>query len=169
MRRRNASLATIGLALALAACGSSSTYSSGSKPAAPDTAGTVSVGTVGGVANVLVDASGKALYSPAEEADGMVRCTGACTSFWMPLAPGGAVPTTSPGLSLGVISRPDGSQQITASGKPLYTFSEDSPGQLNGNGFTDDFNGMHFTWHVAQADGSTSASTPAASSTGYGY
>jgi predicted lipoprotein with Yx(FWY)xxD motif len=174
MRRRSASLATIGLALALAACGSSSPSSSASKPPAPGTASTVSVGTVGGVANVLVDANGKPLYSPDEEADGMVRCTGACTSFWMPLAPGAAAPTTAPaGLTLGVISRPDGSQQVTASGKPLYTFAEDSPGQLNGNGFADDFNGQHFTWHVIEASGSPSTATPPASraggNAGYGY
>jgi predicted lipoprotein with Yx(FWY)xxD motif len=102
----------------------------------------------------------------------MIRCTGACTSFWTPLAPGATTPSTgSGGPSFGVISRPDGSQQVSADGKPLYTFTEDSPGQLKGNGVADDFNGQHFTWHVVVATGAA-APAPAASSPsggGYGY
>jgi hypothetical protein len=52
-----------------------------------------------------------------------------------------------------VITRPDGGRQVTIDGKPLYTFSEDSPGKATGNGFTDDFGGHHFTWNVIRAGG----------------
>ena len=165
MKRLFGSMAVTGLALALAACGSSGGSSSGAKPG---TSSTVSVASVGGVANVLVDSAGKPLYSPDEEADGMIRCTGACTSFWMPLAPGAGTPNAN-GLTFAVISRPDGSQQVTADGKPLYTFAEDSAGQLKGNGFSDDFNGQHFTWHVAVAGGGAAPTAPASNSSGGGY
>jgi predicted lipoprotein with Yx(FWY)xxD motif len=165
MKRLFGPMAVAGLALALAAC-SSSGGSSSSGAQRPSS--TVSVASVGGVANVLVDAAGKPLYTPDEEADGMIRCTGACTSFWMPLAPGAATPSAN-GLTFAVISRPDGSQQVTADGKPLYTFAEDSPGQLKGNGFADDFSGQHFAWHVVVAGGGAAPTAPASNSSGGGY
>ena len=170
MRRLFGSTAIAGVALALAACGSGGhNASNATHPASAS--GTVSVATVGGVAGVLVDASGKALYTPDQEANGMILCTGACTSFWKPLAPSASTLTTaSTGLTFGVITRPDGSQQTTADAKPLYTFAEDSSGQLKGNNFSDDFGSEHFTWHVVQASGAAAApSAPASTSAGSGY
>ena len=77
---------------------------------------------------------------------------------------------------LGVIDRPDGTQQVTADGKPLYTFTEDSPGEVKGNGFSDDFGSQHFTWHAVLANGTTASGAPGNSTTpaggtnpGYGY
>jgi predicted lipoprotein with Yx(FWY)xxD motif len=155
-------------ALVLAACGSSSKDDTSAGPPAGDT--TVSVSNVDGVGQVLVDPSGKPLYMSDEEANGMILCTDACLSFWKPLAAPSDNPTAPAGVSdLGVIQRPDGTQQVTQDGKPLYTFAQDSPGQVKGDGFSDDFGSQHFTWHVAHADGSVS-STPATSSAGgYGY
>jgi predicted lipoprotein with Yx(FWY)xxD motif len=167
MKRLLGSMTVAGLALVLAACGSSGgSSSSGAQPGTSSS--TVSVASVGGVANVLVDAAGKPLYSPDQEAGGMIRCTGACTSFWMPLAPGASTPTAN-GLTFAVIARPDGSQQVTADGKPLYTFAEDAAGQLKGNGFSDDFNGQQFTWHVVVAGGGAAPTAPASNSGGRGY
>ena len=75
-----------------------------------------------------------------------------------------------------MITRPDGSKQITDNRKPLYTFSEDSPGKATGDGFTDDFGGHHFTWNVVRAGGTTrraagsgSGASTGGSSGGYGY
>jgi predicted lipoprotein with Yx(FWY)xxD motif len=163
-------------ALTLAACGGGGSGNA-SGTAAPSGGGqTVSVRHVDGLGSVLTDSAGKALYSPDEEADGRIRCTGGCTSFWTPLAPGGSAPTAAPGVGrLGVLSRPDGMQQVTEDGKPLYTFAEDSAGDLKGNGFVDDFGGQHFTWHAVLADGTTASSPgapsggPSATSPGYGY
>ena len=42
---------------------------------------------------------------------------------------------------------------MTTNGRPLYTFAEDSPGKSTGDGFTDDFDGVHFEWHVVLAGG----------------
>lgn len=132
---------------------------------------TVSVANVAGVGDVLVDARGNALYSPDQEADGKVLCTDACASIWIPLTlPAGEQPTGSSdvGSQLGLIRRPDGAEQVTYEGKPLYTFAEDpSPGEVTGNGFADDFGGTSFTWHVA-AQGSVSGGTTSTEG-GYGY
>jgi hypothetical protein len=45
--------------------------------------------------------------------------------------------------------------QVTINGRPLYTFAEDSPGQVTGNGFKAQFGGHHFTWNVVRAIGTT--------------
>jgi predicted lipoprotein with Yx(FWY)xxD motif len=166
-------MATAGLAVALAACGSSSSKSSSNAPASTS-ANTVSVAKVGGLSNVLVDASGRPLYSPDQEASGMVHCTGDCTSVWKPLTPGSGAPTAAAGVPTPtVVSRPDGSQQVAVAGKPLYTFVQDSPGQLKGNGATDAFGGQQFTWHAILASGAAAPSnapaTTASGSGGYNY
>lgn len=167
--------ATSALALTLAACGSN-TVSGSSPTGAPSAQGlTVSIMAAGGIGNILVDASGKALYTPDQEADGTVHCVAACLSYWNPLAPGSANPTAPSGApKLGVINRPDGTKQVTAGGRPLYTFSPDSAGKVTGEGAADDFDGQHFTWHAVHSDGSapttpTTPTTKAPSSPGYGY
>ena len=171
----------IAATVTIAACGGGSakkTAAAGADPSATNT--TVTVTRLPGVGRVLVDHSGKALYSPDVEARGKIACEAACTAFWKPLTFAKGNPTGSPGAGkLGVIKRPDGSSQVTDNGKPLYTFSEDSPGKATGNGFTDDFNGHQFTWSVIRAGGTTARSAgpgsggtppPSSSSSGsYGY
>jgi predicted lipoprotein with Yx(FWY)xxD motif len=155
----------IAAALALAACGGSSSSGSASGAAGSGTGSkTVSVQQLSGVGSVLVDQSGKALYSSNLEASGKIVCDdAACNAFWKPVTLAGGKPTASAGAGkLGVITRPDGQKQVTASGKPLYTFAEDSPGKATGNGFTDDFGGHHFTWNVVHAGGKTNSGGSAA-------
>jgi len=152
--------AALAAALALASCGGGGSSSAGASSAAGSDASskTVSVRQLSGVGSVLVDQSGKALYSSDVEASGKIVCSsGACAAFWKPLTLDGGKPSGPAGAGkLGVVKRPDGSKQVTANGKPLYTFSEDSPGKATGNNFTDDFDGHHFTWTVI-----SSAGTPA--------
>jgi predicted lipoprotein with Yx(FWY)xxD motif len=131
------------LALALAACGGSSAKHSATS-------------------SVLVDSSGMALYSPAGETATNVRCTGACASIWMPLRPGAAKLANA-----ATITRPDGTKQLAVAGKPLYTFAQDKPGSVTGNGATDAFGGKQFTWHAVQSGGATAAAAPMPSG-GYG-
>jgi predicted lipoprotein with Yx(FWY)xxD motif len=159
--------------LALAACG-------GGDDGAPSTStaastGAVNVQRVDGIGSVLVDAAGKALYTPDQESDGKVRCTGACASIWQPLlAPASGTPKAAGATMLDVIVRPDGKRQVTAGRKPLYTFTEDSAGKVTGNGFADDFAGRHFTWHAVLAGGAAAKSSGGGSSAApsrneYGY
>ncbi len=155
----------------LAACGSSGDNSSdATTPSAAASGKTVSVKNVDGVGDVLVDTSGMALYSSDEEANGKIVCDSGCLSFWKPLKAGSATPTAAGDAGkLSVVKRPDGTKQVAANGRPLYTFAEDSPGNVKGNGFEDDFDGQHFTWHAIVAGGQPAgASGGGESDDGYG-
>jgi predicted lipoprotein with Yx(FWY)xxD motif len=146
-------------ALGLAACGGSND-SNATAASAPTGQDTVSASTIGGQ-TVLVDSQGNALYSPEQEANGKIMCTGSCESIWMPLKASGK-PTASADVTgkVGTIKRPDGTGQVTIDGAPLYTFTQDGgPGQVTGDGFVDQFDGQNFTWRVVNADGTTSSSS----------
>jgi predicted lipoprotein with Yx(FWY)xxD motif len=161
--------ATAAAALVLTACGGSdSGGSTGSTaPAAADA--TVTSKDVGGVGHVLVDPTGQALYAADQETGGKVLCVGACTSIWRPLAAGSALPSGTDGVgTLGVVTRPDGSKQVTAAGRPLYTFTQEGSGQVTGNGLADAFGGQSFTWH-AVLEGGTTAGGSGASPPAYSY
>jgi predicted lipoprotein with Yx(FWY)xxD motif len=154
MKRFLAPGAVVATSLALAACGGSGGGGSSDPAASPGATKTVTVKQVDGFGSVLVNASGEALYSSDVEADGKVRCTGPCTSFWQPLTVDSGAPTAGTDVGrLDVVKRPDGADQVTANGKLLYTFSEDAPGKVQGNGFADDFDGRHFTWNAVLAGG----------------
>ena len=151
MKRWIIALAVVVAVLALAACGGDGYGSSESPPAAQsgDDTATVSVEELGDSGRVLVNSAGKALYAADEEADSGVVCTGACTSFWIPLTIDGGEPSgNSLPSELGVVERGDGTRQVTFDGKRLYTFVEDEPGEATGDGLSDAFDGQQFTWHV---------------------
>ena len=184
---RRAIAAGLGAAAAaalVAACGGpGGIYGSGGGSAAGGTAGTahhapashseaISARTLPGVGTVLADRSGKTLYSPQQEAHGMIMCTGGCLSFWFPVpATAGATvhaPAVVTGV-LGTVHRPGGLTQLTYNGKPLYTFKLDqSPGQVHGNDFSDHFGNDSFTWHVITTSGAPAVGTGSGNQTG-GY
>src|SRR5690606_33933877 len=113
MKRLLMTGAVLATSLALAACGSGGGGSSGTGTAGGGSSGagmagaggeTVGVESVDGVGDVLVDSSGKALYTSDVEADGTVHCTGACTSFWQPLTIDSGQPTAATDAAdLGVV------------------------------------------------------------------
>jgi predicted lipoprotein with Yx(FWY)xxD motif len=153
-------------ALVLSACGSSDNGGGGNGRAATASAGpgVVSIQSVDGT-NVLTDSEGRTLYS-AEVEKGRIRCVDACTSFWDPVrASAKQSKSASEGvdLNLGVVKRPDGADQLTFKGLPLYSFTQEGAGQLEGDGFVDDFEGTHFEWASA-ATGSGSGSSGSNSS-----
>ena len=168
-------LAAAAAALIAACGGAGGIYGTGGGSAAGGTTGmahhaaashgtVISARTLPGVGTVLVDRSGKTLYSPQQEAHGTIMCTGGCLSFWFPASVAAGVtphaPTRVTGM-LGTIHRPDdGLTQLTYNGQPLYTFRLDqAPGQAHGNNFTDHFGSASFTWHAITASG-TPAGTP---------
>jgi predicted lipoprotein with Yx(FWY)xxD motif len=179
-----AALAT--LAVGLAACGGSdnSSSSSGSaggmgsgSPAGGDQ--TVATKSISGVGSVLVDSTGKVLYTNDMDTGSKIACTGQCLTEWVPLAtPSGGQPSSDDSAvqaKLGTVKRSDGSSQVTLGGLPLYTFVEDGPGQATGNGFADSFGGTNFVWTAATASGqaapsstTTTGSSSGGSSGGYG-
>jgi predicted lipoprotein with Yx(FWY)xxD motif len=160
MRRSITATALVALAIAGATLGLVALLGSGSDEnrnatAASSGSGLVSVQSIDGT-DVLADSEGRTLYSAEVERDGRIRCTGACESFWDPVeasATDAESASADLGLELGVLERPDGGRQLTLDGRPLYTFTEEGPGQLDGDGFVDDFEGTHFEWEAAATDG----------------
>ena len=158
-------LAGIVAALALAACGGGNSSDDSAAAMAPATTNdAVAVKDIGEAGRVLVDSSGQALYTSDKEAGGAVMCTGGCESFWMPLTIDSKSPTGSVPGKLGVVKRPDGTNQVTYNGTPLYSFTQEGPGEVTGNGVSDEFGGQKFTWSVVTVGGGSSSSSSNTSS-----
>ncbi|HXF30402.1 MAG TPA: hypothetical protein VN522_02690 [Solirubrobacterales bacterium] len=161
MRRRSANALGVALAVALlgagvAGCGGGSSSTAGSSPTKSTTTslppvakpppnaeeGTVfvSLGSVAGLGQVLVDSEGHTLYAFSSDSATKATCEGACAQAWPPLlvAHGEPHPSNGAGAShLGTIDRADGTRQVTYAGHPLYTYSGDQqPGEASGAGST---------------------------------
>jgi predicted lipoprotein with Yx(FWY)xxD motif len=111
---------------------------------------------------ILVNRSGKSLYSLSAERHGRFICTdSACLSLWKPLTVAkGTKPTGARRLS--TVKRPDGRMQVAYKGGPLYTFTGDHKrGDVKGNGFKD-----VGVWRVAVVGAAPSPSPPPS---GYPY
>ena len=169
--------AALAASVLLAACGSSSkssgssSSSSTSGSAAPAATSSSSAATVKTASNptvggtILVDAAGMTLYRLSGESAGHLICTSkGCLAIWHPLT---ATTGTSPSgaASLGTLKRPEGTEQVTYEGGPLYTFASDTaPGQVKGQGLKD-----VGTWNVVKIGSSSGAATspaPASTETG---
>jgi predicted lipoprotein with Yx(FWY)xxD motif len=162
-----AGLAAVAAAGLIAGCSSGSSSASAGGGSTQQAGGgtqqvggglTISSRQVSGAGTVLTSQSGRTLYTPEQEANGSIKCTGSCLSFWFPVTMAqGVTPHAASGLAgkLGSVKRPDsGDLQLTYQGDPLYTFRLDSaPGQAHGNNFTDSFGGQTFLWHVATVSG----------------
>jgi len=156
-------LTAIAASVAIAACGgdddSDSDTTAAETTAATAGTDTVSVQSVGGL-DALVDADGNALYFNDQDTKGKIACTGECAAIWLPATSDSGQPSSddaSVEAKLGVITGADGASQVTYEGKPLYTFTEDTPGEVTGNSFVDSFAGVTFTWTAATAGGSQQA------------
>jgi predicted lipoprotein with Yx(FWY)xxD motif len=126
---------------------------------------------------VLVDSKGAALYTNDIDGGQKIACTATCLTEWVPLAAPAqgktSVSDATVQSKLGTVKRPDGSSQVTFGGRPLYSFVEDTPGQVTGNGFADSFGGTNFVWTAATTGGGSAGSSPPATTTqgssgGYG-
>lgn len=162
----------------LAACGSSSTSSSShaaaSQPAASQTSSGASLKTAANStlhATVLADAKGMTLYHLSGEQGGKFICTSAaCVKVWVPLAAApGSKPTGTVG-SLGTVMRPDGTEQVTYKGMPLYTFAGDhAPGDAHGQGIKDVGTWSAVTTSTSTTSAPATTTTSTSSSSAYGY
>ncbi len=141
---------------------------------APSAQATIKLASAGALGTILTDgSSGMTLYTFGADTPGAgtSACYTACAQNWPPFL-SSAVPAQVSGLSgtLGLITRTDGTQQVTLGGRPLYLFKFDTaPGDVKGQGI----NAFGGIWLVATASGATPsstqpASTPAAPSTGSG-
>jgi predicted lipoprotein with Yx(FWY)xxD motif len=94
----------------------------------------------------LAGEGGLTLYTNADEADGSIACTDACVANWPPLeAPVDAGDANAD--LLGTVTRPDGIEQVTYNGFPLYYFAGDSAeGDIAGQG-------LGGVWFIANPSG----------------
>ncbi|MEU7576182.1 hypothetical protein AB0B50_01050 [Streptomyces sp. NPDC041068] len=115
----------------------------------------LSASRAGALDPVVVNGSGFTLYrfdkdtaSPSKS-----NCNDACATTWPPVLvnPGGKIFVDGVDPSqVGVITRDDGTHQVTVGGWPVYRFSKDTkPGQTNGQG-------VGGTWFGVQPDGQKS-------------
>jgi predicted lipoprotein with Yx(FWY)xxD motif len=162
--------ALIAAALTVTACGPASSYSGGGGGAytSPTSSSSQSAGSSNGngygagisgnsassaalvteltrAGTVLASPRGLTLYYYTEDKRGNGRsvCTGGCAAAWPPLVAPVRVPAGVhlPG-PLGVITRTDGTKQVTINGYPIYRYADDTkPGQAAGNG-------AEGKWHV---------------------
>jgi predicted lipoprotein with Yx(FWY)xxD motif len=156
----------VGLAaLVLAACGNSND-DDGTATAAGAGSDIVSVKNVDGT-DVLADSRGKTLYTADVENSGQIMCTGSCTSIWEPAtatAKEAKSASSQLDVKLDTVKRADGGDQLALQGIPLYSFTEEGAGELDGNGLADDFNGTHFVWTAATTSAWSTTSAPSSSS-----
>jgi predicted lipoprotein with Yx(FWY)xxD motif len=121
-----------------------------------------------GLGKILVDSKGRTLYEFGHDKKNKSRCSGQCAANWPP-AGSPAKPTVAKGIDkskLKVITRNDGSRQLSFNGHPLYRFIADGkPGDTNGENITA-FGG---TWDVLSKTGAVVTKAPSASSGGGGY
>ena len=130
-------------AMVAVACGSSPTQSgTASTPAPTPTPApvmkTATAAVAGKSETILTDPKGMTLYYYLpDKGAGKVTCTGACLQAWPPLLlPTGVTePTAGTGITgtLGLLASPNGGQQVTYNGWPLYTWVKDTaPGMTTG-------------------------------------
>ncbi len=81
----------------------------------------------------LTDPKGNALYIYNADKSGVSNCYGSCAAIWPAYQDKGS--TTGLPKGFATIKRKDNNEiQYTFNGKPLYYFSGDKKGQVNGNG-----------------------------------
>ena len=144
MTKRSLAVVPIAITAMVAfACGSSSgSTGTASQPSAKPTPAPVVKTTMATVAGksetILTDTKGMTLYYyTPDKGTGKVTCLGPCLTAWPPvLLPSGVTqPAGGPGITgtLGVVPSPNGGQQVTYNGWPLYTWQKDTaPGMTTG-------------------------------------
>ncbi|MET7699386.1 hypothetical protein [Streptomyces sp. NPDC005485] len=133
-RRLSAFLLTV-----VAASGSGPAATAAPAPPPP----TVMVADTDTMGRVLTDPDGHTLYRYDAETNATVACLGYCTITRKPLlVPLGTELRLPDGIAgtLGEVTRPDGGDQVTYDGSPLYRFTGDRG--------TADTSGVDLEWHV---------------------
>ncbi|MDX3660875.1 hypothetical protein PV646_26535 [Streptomyces sp. ID05-26A] len=185
MRRGQATTALAALAIALTACGSTQTPPGGE--AAPGGLRAKNADLEGHnnyfIANTeqmgwfVIDAEGLPMYRYDKDVPkpSKSNCEGECAKAWKPvLADKTPMATGVDPISMGVLTRPDGTKQLTIQGWPQYTYAEDKvAGDMKGQAkggvwFVTAPNGAKITGGKAQNNSNKSSSKPSTSPTGAG-
>lgn len=136
-------LAAVVLVVVAGACAKSSTTTSttsaapsglpaSAAPSASAMASTTVHTADSSLGKILVDSSGKTLYHFDKDSPTTIACTGSCADTWPPLL---ATGTPTGAEALGLIKRPEGTNQVTYKGMPVYRYAGDAKaGDTNGDG-----------------------------------
>lgn len=132
------------LFVAVAACGSGSTSPPTAEPAGTEAAGPVDTDlpdqplvlriAIDGEKTYIVDEFDNALYLFTSDAAGTTSCSDDCATTWPPLVREVEAGEGVSSALLGTTPRPDGAVQVTYNEHPLYYFSGDAAGEINGHG-----------------------------------
>ncbi len=100
--------------------------------------------------DIVVDANGMSVYFFTKDVkdSGTSACTDACLAAWPPVTTAADTPQVE-GVTgtVGTITTPDGAQQVTLNGLPLYYFAKDTKtGDILGQGVND-------VWYLADPTG----------------
>jgi predicted lipoprotein with Yx(FWY)xxD motif len=114
-----------------------------------------------------VNGKGLPLYTYGADTATKSMVTGELAALWPPLV---ANAPTARGASgtLATVTTTNG-RQVTYNGHFLYTFVDDTPGHVTGQGVSDFFVATPHIRTVGSATTVKAAPAPAASSSGYGY
>jgi predicted lipoprotein with Yx(FWY)xxD motif len=157
-----------GIALAATACSSGSgsagtaapvassatAQPSSAAPASSSAAMTIGLASVSGIdGKFLAGSQGRAMYLFEADKSSASTCTGACAATWPPVT-AASMPMAGSGVEqslLGTTKRPDGTEQVTYNGHPLYYFAADTgAGMAKGQGSKE----FGADWYVVNAKGS---------------
>ena len=124
---------------------------------------------VGGVVEViLVNDKGLPLYTYKPDTATQSMVTGELAALWPPFVSNGST-VSGTGGSLAVINTENG-RQVTYNGHFLYTFVDDSPGQVTGQGVQNFFVATPgLAPNHATAISGNHETTPTRSASGYSY
>jgi predicted lipoprotein with Yx(FWY)xxD motif len=178
MRRGQAITALAALAVSLTACGSTQTPPGGSGAGGlsaknADNSGSMAqfIKNRDDMGWFITDGDGLPLYRFDKDTPkpSKSNCEGECAKAWKPVPADKPVMATGVDpISIGVLTRPDGTKQLTIAGFPQYTFAEDKvAGDLKGQGKGGTWwvtapNGAKITGGKAQ-NNSKSSGTPSTS------
>ncbi|SER62725.1 Secreted repeat of unknown function [Lentzea xinjiangensis] len=178
MRRGHAITALAALAVSLTACGSAPTPPGGAAtgglqadPADLSGANMIFIANTDQMGWFVTDADGLPLYRYDKDVQkpSKSNCEGECAKAWKPvIADKAPMATGVDPISIGTLTRPDGTKQLTIAGWPQYTYAEDkTAGDMKGQGkggvwFVTAPNGAKITGGKAQ-NNSKSSSAPSTS------
>jgi predicted lipoprotein with Yx(FWY)xxD motif len=184
MRRGPAITALAALAISLTACGSQTPPGGEAtpgglqaKPADLSGANLYFISNTDQMGWFVTDADGLPLYRFDKDVPkpSKSNCEGECAKTWKPvLADKTPMATGVDPISMGVLTRPDGTKQLTIAGYPQYTYVEDkAAGDMKGQGkggvwFVTAPDGAKITGGRAQNNSNKSSGTPSTSPTGTG-
>lgn len=120
----------------------------GSPAAAGVTASSLAVWTDADLGDLVVDDAEYVLYRFDEDTSDppVSNCAATCAQNWPPVLAGEGLTFEGDESLLGTVTRPDGGEQVTIGGWPVYRFADDGPQQTLGDG-------VGTTWHAISPSG----------------